>query len=856
MERLAEGDGLQVHGRAFLAFCRESLLGDELFGIKGFGFAVLEFSAEGEDDLRMKVGGDVHQFGTAGVGDEQDRRVVAFRETEALYVVGLGSIVPIEYRIDAGGVELLYADDITLVLVHHIVGGGVEGAVGKDGQHTVFPGEFSQEFSAAFFVEPLDVRVPPDFLSREGGDALGLELDTGHRVLGDQVAAGTAALDGQFGEIPLHGRFLEPFLGAELDTDALRLSVVVYREPEDAGAFGPGGDVVILVPGDGGDGKALGIVVGTLSVPVNHIVDGALVSAVEYAGVQEVFPEEGLVAHLGYAEFAVPGDHDDFAQVGAVAEILALIPAQADSHEAFLQVGIQLGVVGDHLGDGDVLQGGDFRQAGPLFAVFAFEFLEPVDGELDDVVQMVPDFLHLVFQGVYFFVQGLGVELGNLADRFLHQLQDVFHHDLPVQEVFVVLHLGQDVVQLLFPTHLVLLQDLINAVLEEDPFQGGVVPVFLQFGQAVFQLGLQDVAGVPGVVFQNLVHGEEYGLVVADDAGVGGYLGFALGEGVEGVDGLVRRNIGRKMDDNLHLVGGHVLDFLDVDLLFVPGLEDAVDDGVRGFSVRDFRDGDGGLVHLVDAGTHLHHASPLALVVLGAVGDAAGGEVRQNLVRLPFQDGDGSIQQFVEVVRQNLGGKTRGDAFGSLGQQQRETHRQFGGLLVSAVIGRHPGGDFLVEDHFLGKLGKTGLDVTGSGVGVSGEDVAPVPLAVDEKTFLPQRHQGTQDGGVSVRMVLHGLSHDVGHLGVAAVVHLGHGVQHAALDRLETVHNVRYGTVQNGIRRIIQVPFLEHAGQLVLFAVAAQQPFEFTRRSSVFSQFFFVVFFRVLDVVPIFCHKD
>ncbi len=169
--------------------------------------------------------------------------------------------------------------------------------------------------SAAFLVEALDIGIVPDVLAFEGGDALGLELDAGDGVLGDQVAAGTASLDGQRGEIPFHGRFLEAFLGAELDTDALGFSVVVHREPENLGLVGPGGDVVLLVAGDGGDIEAFGVMGGALAVTVNHVVDGALVSAVEHARIQEVLPEEGLLAHLGDAVFSIPADHDNLAQV-------------------------------------------------------------------------------------------------------------------------------------------------------------------------------------------------------------------------------------------------------------------------------------------------------------------------------------------------------------------------------------------------------------------------------------------------------------------------------------------------------------------------------------------------------------
>ena len=180
------------------------------------------------------------------------------------------------------------------------------------------------------------------------------------------------------------------------------------------------------------------------------------------------------------------------------------------------------------------------------------------------------------------------------------------------------------------------------------------MPVCFQLSQLVFQLSLEDVAGMIGIVLQDLVHGEEHRLVFPDDASVGAYLGFAVSEGVEGVDGLVRGNVGREMDDDLHLVGGHVIYLLDVDFLLVLGADDAVDYGLGGLSVGDFRNRDSGLVNLVDSGPYLHDAAALTLVVFGAVGNAAGGEVRENLEGLALQDCYGGVYKLVEVVRKNL----------------------------------------------------------------------------------------------------------------------------------------------------------------------------------------------------------
>ena len=145
-----------------------------------------------------------------------------------------------------------------------------------------------------------------------------------------------------------------------------------------------------------------------------------------------------------------------------------------------------------------------------------------------------------------------------------------------MQKILILEHLAKDILQLLFPGHLVLFQHLVDAVFKEDALQGAVMPVVLQFSKLNLKLCLQDVTGMIGVILQDLIYRKEHRLVFTDNACVGGDFGLALSECVQRVNGLVRRNIGRKMDDNLHFVRGHIVYLLDVYLLLLLGLDDAV----------------------------------------------------------------------------------------------------------------------------------------------------------------------------------------------------------------------------------------------------------------------------------------
>ena len=210
-------------------------------------------------------------------------------------------------------------------------------------------------------------------------------------------------------------------------------------------------------------------------------------------------------------------------------------------------------------------------------------------------------------------------------------------------------------------------------------------------------------------------------------------------------------------------------------------------------------------------------------------------------------------------MRQNLGGHTNGNTLSALCKKQREANRKLRGLLVTAVIRGHPVGNLGVEDHLFGKLAKTRLYVPRGSIAVSGKDVTPVSLAVYCKAFLAQLNKCTKNGSIAVRVILHSLTDNVGYLGKTAVIHLEHGMQHAPLNRLESVHNMRYGPGQDYIRRVIQKPLLEHSGQLEFCAILSQKTVISSAGRSRIVQWLagFIIVILIADVfnvVPFFAH--
>ncbi len=83
------------------------------------------------------------------------------------------------------------------------------------------------------------------------------------------------------------------------------------------------------------------------------------------------------------------------------------------------------------------------------------------------------------------------------------------------------------------------------------------------------------------------------------------------------------------------------------------------------------------------------------------------------------------------------------------------------------------------------------------------------------KTGTPQLYKGVADRGVAVRVELHGVSHDVRHLIISAVVHALHRVEDASLHGLQAVLQVGNGSVENAVAGIVEEPVLIHAAQMV-----------------------------------------
>ena len=228
---------------------------------------------------------------------------------------------------------------------------------------------------------------------------------------------------------------------------------------------------------------------------------------------------------------------------------------------------------------------------------------------------------------------------------------------------------------------------------------------------------------------------------------------------------------------------------------------------------------DGLALALVDVfkmalGTHHHLASTRAVAFLhaiDAVNDAGSGKVRRrdNLHQL-FNGGlriaqqvQAGVDDFVEVVRRNVGGHAHGDAARPIDQQIRNAGGQnqrffFGAVVVGTEIHRFL---FQVCQQLVRDLGQADFRVTHGGCAVA-IDRAEIPLAIDQHVahgkVLRHAHDGVVHGLVTVGVVLtNHVTDNTGRLLVGlvpVVVELMHREQYTTMHRLQAIAGIRQGT--------------------------------------------------------------
>ena len=326
-------------------------------------------------------------------------------------------------------------------------------------------------------------------------------------------------------------------------------------------------------------------------------------------------------------------------------------------------------------------------------------------------------------------------------------------------------------------------------------------------------------------------------------------LRLAVGERdhVDAEDRLHRRLLVEVVQDDVGVLAALELDddAHAVLVRLVAQLRDALDQ-LAAHQVRDAFE-QAGLVHLVwqlgdddrlaavvvdllDLGAGTHHDAAASGGVgaedfAGAVDDAGRREIRardqlhelRDRDRRVVDQRDAAVDHLAQVVRRDVGGHAHRDARRTVDEQVRHARRQDRRLRLGLVVVRDEIDGFLVDvgEQLAGEARHAHLGVAHGGRGVAVHR-AEVALAVHQQVAHRERlrhaHDGVVHRGVAVRMELaDDVADDARGLLVGLVplvAELAHRVQHAAVDGLQAVADVRQRASHDHAHRVIEVRLL------------------------------------------------
>ena len=179
-----------------------------------------------------------------------------------------------------------------------------------------------------------------------------------------------------------------------------------------------------------------------------------------------------------------------------------------------------------------------------------------------------------------------------------------------------------------------------------------------------------------------------------------------------------------------------------------------------------------------------------------------------------FNEGDGSVYDFRQIVGWNIGGHTYGDTGCTVKQQQGYFSRQKGGLLKGFIVIRHVIDCvfFQIGQHLIGNARQTDFCITHGRrrITINGTEVSlTIYQHVTQGKILRHTHQCIIDRHVSVRMILsHDITDNAGGFFIrfiVAVAHFIHGIQDPSMNRLEAVSYIGKGPADNDAHSVVHV---------------------------------------------------
>ena len=129
---------------------------------------------------------------------------------------------------------------------------------------------------------------------------------------------------------------------------------------------------------------------------------------------------------------------------------------------------------------------------------------------------------------------------------------------------------------------------LVDALFDEDALERSPEVLLFLLAEEDFQFLAEEILRALNAVAQELADSREEWLLFVDDAAVGRDADFAVGEGIECVNGFVGGNTRGKRQTDVRSGCRHIIDTADTDLALFDSLEDGFDERRRGLPCWEF----------------------------------------------------------------------------------------------------------------------------------------------------------------------------------------------------------------------------------------------------------------------------
>ena len=421
----------------------------------------------------------------------------------------------------------------------------------------------------------------------------------------------------------------------------------------------------------------------------------------------------------------------------------------------------------------------------------------------------LPDFFADLAQ---FLLVLLNIEPGDSAHRKRQKFVDIIVGDIAQQQVTERCQSGVDFPVFIFLTA-ALFDLFVDTVFKEYLSERFGVMQFILPVEVDFQFPLQIAYQFFHIAPENLTYAHLHGFPVTYHHDARRYGDGTIGVHVQPLQRLFRRVTACGRDLYMNVVSGKIIHTGNSYFVLFRRAFNGCHQRFGGTACRNLPDDE---VTPFDIDFCPENDPAVTVIIFADIHQRALLEVGIKFKRSALKYGNFGIKQFVEVVRQYARRHTDGDTVTSQHQQTWKFGRKHDRFFFSSVVIGDKRRDIVVEHRLVREFGQTALRITSGGGGAAGKNISEVTLfddkvgdveifsflltglpvaetVLDDTALVGKHHECIADGGISVRMEMHGIADDIGYFLRSAVVNPVQRPQNTALNRLESVVHIGNG---------------------------------------------------------------